>query len=282
MITATVAVILICLVATPLINTSAETIVTEMNNPEGIYSVALMSDTGEVTIEPGTNGSIIVNGVEQNQAYNSGVEKMWGESFAIRVQADNEGPTNLQLASSQSFSGTLASIKYSNGTVTFTNGSGVELNIQSSFFLYPDINGDYGEYMTSNTIMSDVHIGKDAKAWIGAAGLNFVLFDITGKSSNIVGNPIINLGDKAVLSAEFIDSESGLTYQVARNPTITYTNTSTSETNTINWMMLYCPIKYIEVSETDGAIRTILSLIPVLLIAALLIGIGYSIANRNE
>lgn len=266
-----VAILIVTVVAIPIIDDASKTIVTEMNNPTGVYSMAV-SSSDEVIIEPGTNGSLIINGVEQNQTYLSGLEKIWGQNIALRISVDDSNNTLLQ--PTVTVSGTVTSVKYAQGVITITSSNGSTTSINSSFFLYPDINGDYGGYETNRDTVNEIHINKTSKAWIGAAGLNYMLYDITGGSKSVVGTPTINnTNPTTTLDAQFVESDDGLTYQVVKGATISYTNTETSEVTNNNWLILYCPMSYLEISETDGAIRTIINIIPLILIVSMLIAV---------
>lgn len=266
-----VAILIVTVVAVPIIDDASKTIVTEMNNPTGIYSMAASSSGDEVTIEPGTNGSLIINGVEQNQPNQSGIEKIWGQDLAIRITTDNSNKTQFQ--PTVTGIGTITSIRYASGVISLTGSTG-NTTIDSPFFLYPDVNGTYGEYDTRNSIMGEIFINKTSKAWIGSAGLNYMLYDISGGNASVVGTQIMNsVTVNTTITAQFLESDDGLSYQVAKNPTINYTNPETSETVNNNWLMLYCPISYLSISETDGAIRTIIDIMPLVLIVSMLIAV---------
>lgn len=265
-----VAILIVTVVAVPIIDDASKTIVTEMNNPTGIYSMAAGSNGDEVTIEPGTNGSLIINGVEQNQPNQGGIEKIWGQDLAIRITVDSSN--NTQFQPTVTGIGSITSIRYASGVISLTGSTG-NTTIDSPFFLYPDVNGTYGEYDTRTSIMGEIFINKTSKAWIGSAGLNYMLYDISGGNASVVGTPIYNGNVETTLTAQFVESDDGLSFQVAQTPTINYTNSETSETTSTNWLMLYCPISYLSISETDGAIRTIIDIMPLVLIVSMLIAV---------
>lgn len=262
-----VAILIVTVVAIPIFDDASKSIYSEYNNPEGTYSIST-TNSGPVEIT-GDGTNIYVNGVKQIKSVKYGSYKIWGQDFCVYINTDS---------GSNVFDGTyngglhkpVTSMKYENGVITLISGvSGAEVKLNSSFFIYPDDNGDYAQY--SNT--TDVHINNDAIVYIGSNGPNYTLFKMTSSGNEQIGGVInATTGSTAKLNASIVPSDDGLSYQFASTPSLTYTN-SEGETSSGNWVSIYCPIKYNAVSEMDGAIRTIIDVLPVILIVSMLVAI---------
>lgn len=273
-----VAILIVTVVAIPIIDDASKSIYSEFNNPEGLYSISNTAD-GPVTIT--TDGtSLYINDIAQTKAISYGSCKMWGLDFCVYVNTDSGS-----MALSGTYNGTTynvtKSVKYESGVITVTTGLGNELTFESPFFIYPDDNGDYVEYTVGSS--PNVHINNDATIYFGYCGPTYALVKADKNGVEQIGSVIGQTGfDKVTVNFNKIASEDGMSYQLASIPTMTFTNSGTSESSDKNWIVMYAPLKYNAVSEMDGAIKSIIDIIPVILIVSMLIAIVATVFVKNQ
>lgn len=286
-ITATVAVILICLVAIPLIDTQTDTIRSSDNNVGMRYS---LSEDESVKIEFVSSGNFIVNG-EPVTITVDGNE--YGRSYCILSDsigilcANNSGkinwPGNTSSANTN-FKTAGDYIEWSNGTWTMSI-QGSTTTGTYTWLLVPDEKGDFGfwrSYSKGVWIDHDAPIffytdtetvsngSVTSPAVIGKASLSG---DISFKAFGGDGSTAQDLTSSTTMKINL--KESGDLADQITNLTATYNGTSTVVTQFI------APIEYHYLNENEKTIKTVLSLIPVLLIVSLVVGIGYEIARRD-
>lgn len=283
-ITATVAVILICLVAIPLIQTSSEGIYSTENNTTERFMMA--SDSSEVvTLGFSTSNGYSVNGVTVPQPSVStwNVKAFWPGGFAkyngtgfMEINGNGEATR---------FNITKIVYDPAASTLTYTTTTEDVVVNDVPYMYYMADNGDYGLFVSNNP----VSINKDTDYFIFVENTN--LNGVGGFRSGYVYN-----NDSLVET--IIDPKLAVTDRNFQDTTITF-NLNIEDVDryhfTINGVTdltvggsvistpitIVAPIEYKYTTDNESIIISLLDLIPILLIAAVLIGIGYSLMRRD-
>lgn len=283
-ITATVAVILICLVAIPLIQTSSEGIYSTENNTTERFMMA--SDSSEVvTLGFSTSNGYSVNGVTVPQPSVStwNVKAFWPGGFAkyngtgfMEINGNGEATR---------FNITKIVYDPAASTLTYTTTTEDVVVNDVPYMYYMADNGDYGLFVSNNP----VSINKDTDYFIFVENTN--LNGVGGFRSGYVYN-----NDSLVET--IIDPKLAVTNRNFQDTTITF-NLNIEDVDryhfTINGVTdltvggsvistpitIVAPIEYKYTTDNESIIISLLDLIPILLIAAVLIGIGYSLMRRD-
>ena len=283
-ITATIAVILITLVAIPLINTSAESIQTESQNTTEWFSMAADED---VTIEFGENGVYTLNGVQiDNPSTISWSMKCFSPQIMIKFN-NNAATANAVLADKTRIAN-ISKVVYSNGTLEITTTTNTS-TINVDFFYYMDPKGTWGMFQGYTL---PIHIDKDQEYYVigqssivtGTGEYASAFLYKNGERISTVFNPIFTetyngeLTDATVELPMTIDQVDSKHFDItAVSKPVVNGNVSFS----VSSAYVVAPLEYHMISENDSIIITLLEIVPVLLIAALLLGIGYSIMRRD-
>lgn len=278
-IAATVAVILICLVAIPLISDSTEQIKTVGTNSSNRYVVVDAEDSFRIE-STGTPGTFLINGESKTVDY----FRILAETISIYLN-----PTSTEIAypgmtGITSFSTTAGNyINFENGNWTLHTAT-LDVTQPYSWILHTSETGNYGMYAPSSS--TSVMVDNDAKIYAsqiqsvsdGTVTRPFMIVSGTiddgfvGKyfSYNSNTSQSYNLTTVAKLNGEKGEVSSDL-------------NSLTTEFNgtTFQPILFYVPLEYHYISEMDSATRTILTMIPVLLVASVILGIAYTFTRRD-
>lgn len=288
-ITATVAVILICLVAIPLIQTSSEGLYSTENNTSEKYLMA-SDGSGTTTIEF-TSGGYIADGVTTpyDETTRWMVKVFWPGGFVkyngtIGSMDLNKTGTDTRM--------NVSKIVYDSqaDTLTYTTTTGDITISDVPYMYYMSDQGNYGFFKASE---EDININKNVDF--------FIICEDTYKPNFGSFRAIYTYNNGEIKDTIFTPQfAEGQTYNF-QNTTITFNltiddvdsrhytitgfsdlniNDTAIDSNTVT-LAIIAPIEYEYVSDNDSIIITILDLIPILLIAAVLIGIGYSIMRRD-
>lgn len=277
-ITATVAVILICLVAIPLIDNSTGTVHTTVQNATQRYYATSSSDLSEdLTITLESNSNYTING----ESYDSTVSNiaiitdtgdiwvLYANNYNLYQKIDNGAMRSLSIGGSTTF--------YTDGTYKATTSTGTEYTGTYGNVIYPSKEGDLGYFLNSTAYVDDAS--------------NIIFFSITANNGAIFAIEYKSTGEevKKIVSpfasaAEVTLTDVAISYNsadktIADNAIngLTYKIGDTQ----YNLRSFIAPLNYETITQNDATIISILDLIPVLLIAALIVGIGYSIARRE-
>lgn len=285
-ITATVAVILVCLVAVPIIDSSTETINTEQNN-----------STAYFTMVPETAGTIEVSHLDGNTYKFGNSEYTITKTTQIItdtvvVRMDTTGSFTLY----DPVNGKQTSFSTSNNLITFENGvckyntsTGQAMEAAYSVLYIPDNNGNIGMYFGNGSLPLYLDDGQDI--FIISNPLNAVMFSAkmtkTGDLTYYYEPKVFDMQPNGTITdyngnlnvaidmSEAGDSPTG-TWKFSKTAIV-----ATPEGQSPMTLFYIAPITYHVITENDSIIISLLDLIPVLLIAALIVGIGYSIARRD-
>lgn len=274
-ITATVAVILICLVAIPLIDNSTGTIhTTTQNTTQKYYATEAGELTEDLTITLVSDNNYTINGESYPAPLNSIIMVTDNDFWVLYGNNYNlyQGNTqrSLMIGGSTTF--------HTDGTYKATTSTGTEYTGTFTNLIYPSINGNLGYFVNKTAYADD----DSDVIFFSISGSNGAIFAVKYKASGefvenvhapfITGTGAQTMTDSAIVyntNDETIADRAikGLTYKIGDTQ---YTTTS-----------FIAPLNYETITQNDATIITILDLIPVLLIAALIVGIGYSIARRE-
>ena len=277
-ITATVAVILICLVAVPLIDDSTKEVYSVAQNTTQRYYATSSSDLSEnLTITLETDNTYTINGKRYDVAPNNIVMitdtgdmwVMYTNNYNLFQKSNNGIQRSLMVGGSTTF--------YTDGTYKATTNTGTEYTGTFGNLIYPSIDGDLGYFINSTAYADDA---SDV-IFFSIAASNGAMFAIEYKAT---GEEVEKIVSPFASGAEVTLTDAAISYNstdetIADNAIngLTYKVGDTSYTV----KSFIAPLEYKTITENDSVILTILNLIPVMLIVALVLGIGYSIARRD-
>ena len=286
-ITATVAVILICLVAIPLIDgLTTENVNTLRNNTTELFFVTESEDE-PIVITADNAGNYKING----ESFTSTGLIAINEGFKINYSGSNLQIRNFKDSTFNYDESTLLtsqSVTIQDGTVTTSTGKSFAY---TGPVLYKSEKGTYGQTVYGQ----DYYIDNDSIIYTDI-GFNFgtdsyaTEMIVKGTWQDMKVSSAIYVNEKTVLDpADFTVEVMGITQDTAISGLakstglkVTYDNGVESQSGTAQkTRYFWAPIEYHTITEQQGVIITILQLIPVLLIASLVLGIGYSIARRE-
>lgn len=284
-ITATVAVILICLVAIPLIQTSSEGIYSTENNTTERFMMA--SDSSEVvTLGFSTANGYSVNGVTVPQPSIStwNVKAFWPGGFAkyngtgfMEINGNGEATR---------FNVTKIVYDPAASTLTYTTLTEDVVVNDVPYMYYMADNGDYGLFVST----SPVSINKDTDYFIFVENTNLAG---TGafRSGFVYNNDSLveTIIDPKLAGSDKNFQDTTITFNLNIEDVDRYHFTIDGVTDlTVGGSMIspqtitiVAPIEYKYTTDNESIIISLLDLIPILLIAAVLIGIGYSLMRRD-
>ena len=277
-ITATVAVILICLVAVPLINDSTKEVYSITQNTTQKYYATSSGDLSEdLTITLESTNNYKINGESYDLSLNNIViitdtGDMWvlyANNYNLYQKSDNYAQRSLGIGGFTTF--------YTDGTYKATTSAGVEYTGTFGNVVYPSNDGDLGYFINSTAYANDASDVIFFSISRSNGAMFAIKYKATGEEVEKIVSPFasgagVTLTDAAI-SYDSTDETiadnaiNGLTYKVG----------DTSYT----LRAFIAPLEYKTITENDSVILTILNLIPVMLVVALVLGIGYSIARRD-
>lgn len=276
-ITATFAVILICLVAVPLIDTSSEQVRSvEQNTSQRYYATSSDGLTEDLTIKLESENRYTINGepFTLNSITIIADTAMWvlyGNNYNLYQTATSTTQKSLNIGGSTTF--------YTDGTYKATSSTGTEYTGTFSKLIYPSIDGNLGYFMSSTA-----YADNDAEIiFFSITNSNGAMFaekyKASGEFVESIISPFSASGSVTLSSPSVVYStnESDDTVADRKIKALTYTVGETEYT----CYAFIAPIDYTTISDNDSIVISLLDMIPVLLIAALLIGIGYSIMRRE-
>ena len=278
-ITATVAVILICLVAVPLIDDSTKEVYSITQNTAQKYYATSSGDLSEdlaITLESVSNYKI--NGESYDLSLNNiviitdtgDIWVIYANNYNLYQKSDNYAQRSLGIGGSTTF--------YTDGTYKATTSAGVEYTGTFSNVIYPSNDGDLGYFINSTAYAndaSDVIFFSIANASYGA--MFAIKYKATGEEVEKIVSPFASGAEVTLTDAAISYNSTDETIADNAINGLTYKVGDTSYT----LRAFIAPLEYKTISENDSVIITILNLIPVMLVVALVLGIGYSIARRD-
>lgn len=263
-ISATVAVILISIVAIPIIDGIP---VWEYQENQTNYILTLEKDNPTISMEC-TNASTREFSINERTVILPGVSGcVISSAFAINI-----GSGQAFFASNNNGLIAIATgdkIEVVNGNWTWTPVSGDTISGTLDWIVYPDSNGSYGNYVNR-----EVKVSADSDIYImgGTGSSTFI-------SSGNVNEQTLNWKTPETASFNVIINktsiENGLSYSITAN--FDYTLSSGTSGNSQGYII--APIKY--KAESTGVTAVLIDLLPVLLVVGVVVGIGYSIMRRE-
>lgn len=268
-IAATVAVILITLVAIPIIDSMPATSYGYAENEQ--FSTRLAYETNptvEIEVLDASTSSFKIDSttITYNNAFN-----IMSPDFTVNYNTVSR-TTSLMTKESNTTLATGDKISVTNGAWTFTPTSGSTQSGQIDWIVYPDDNGDWARYYNVN-----VKVSADATIYV--AGVNPGV--ATGLAEGKVNGEFTQLGytsgSTMTVTLNKTPIEGGLSYNVDATNGVTLA--SGSNTGTSNGTII-APIKY-KIESTD-IVTTLIDIIPIILIVAVLLGIATAITSRRD
>lgn len=258
----------------PIVQVAQEEQKTTGNNASQLFSVALgSSDDVDVAI---IDNEYYINGVKYSGSL-TGIAtnaKFWGENFSARMYPGTQ--IRFEIVFDDGVSSThdvrASAISYHNGVITFTDyQTQTEYTVSSDFFIYISEKGDYAEYsMTNQQVRDSVSINNDATIFIGSNAKTYALVRGTVDSLNYVGDFTYYGTDSTSyvydsISITSVASDDGLTYKVGSTPTMNLIQVSDDTSVPITTLLVYVPIEYDYISDSDSATISMLAIIPTLI-----------------
>lgn len=288
-ITATVAVILVCLVAIPIIESTSTNVYIEENNVKGAFSAISNTSSGvsvEFEIINTTNGTFKINGVEYTTGSGGAYDNysMYSDAFTLMIipgttaYVDIPSGSRTQLSNGDKFTA-------SEGTWAYTPVSGDPKTGTYKYIVYTDPNGDFAAHYAGNALYATKGANYFAiNPYNSSTGGLFAHGTIGGEYtvdtkytySNGVATPYPYDVEVNIITSEIENNDLSVKID---NFYKTVTNESGEKTEAAT--MLIIPIKYMAITENGTILLSIINIIPILLIAAVMIGIGYSIMRRD-
>lgn len=290
-ITATVAVMLICLVAIPLIDSSKVNIQSEIQNTTERYSAVTGALTEDLTYTIDENHNVLLNGEIIKGTYDD-----TNQVHQIICMADNltifrnNAPATVFIIFDTNQSvykeGPEFTLK-TDGTYTFTTSSSGDITGNYSGLVYACNNGTLGIFSDFRTLDDDpvsVWINDESKMWLQVTYFDSTTKFIVATYSGTYDNLSTLVDYKQVPETTYTyDTTPIIVDSTPFSKEITYTPTITvnGEDQRCWNVQIIAPLTYTGYSENDSIVLSLIDIIPVLLIAALLIGIGYTIMRRD-
>lgn len=282
-ITATIAVILVCLVAVPIIDDASKTINTEMQNSTSRYIVVNSNSASTHTIEV-TETAVLWDG-EPQQQYLTDYPGRCGSTEKIVINSMSTIGVDLQVWTGSSptaynLNAAGDKVTFANGTATIVkNGETVSTTTYNTLIM-PSADGDYGFFTGTQSLLNQTPIHVDhGKPIYGIGGpytsstnYNMYLLSITDGNANLIAGYNYN---GTTISTKTFTITSQMTEGDLSNAY------SSIKVDGANVFYLFAPLTYHIITDQQGVTITLLELIPVLLIATVIIGIGYSIMRRD-
>lgn len=291
-ITATVAVIMIMLIAVPLIDDASSTVRTATNNTTETFMVTDADGDVEI-VKNSDNTMFTVNGQPFMQYY----MMIYFATDDMVCYYTNVSTTQVMfrvMTPDLNVNATKLSVHNGNWEAFDDSGSSVASGTVNGKMMYLSNEGKYGIFSPS---MSNPLFINDDSPLIGI--LTRTLEDSSGNTKPIItylGGTYSNLTARCAISGTDMISPSAVSVTMTsgilqddesiriNSPvfSITASISGTTYTSEGNILRLIAPIEYKVISENDSIIITLLELVPVLLIVALVLGIGYEIAYKRE
>lgn len=280
-ITATVAVILVCLVAMPIIDDASSSINTEIQNPTEKYIVINSDSTGTHTVEI-TESAVLWDGEPQQQYMTDNPGRCGNTEYLVLTSMSTIGVKIDLWTGSSPIVYTLNSpgdkVTFIDGTATIIkNGEEVSTTTYNTLIM-PSVNGDYGLFLGNRLTQNPVHVdhGKPiymiGGQYVSSTSYSMYFASITDGNSNLISGYDYN-------GTSITEKTYTITPQITKGDlSDTYSNIKVDGNNAF---YVFAPLTYHVITDNQGITITLLELIPVLLIVAVLIGIGYSIMRRD-
>lgn len=275
-----ISILIVSAVAIPIINESADTVKTAGINTSNRYVVVDAEDTFKIE-STGTTGSFIINGETQNVTY----FRLLCDTISIYLNPNTSEIMYPGMTGVVSFSTTAGNyINFENGNWTL-HTSTLDVTKPYTWLLHSSDTGDYGLYAATSS--TSIMVDNDAKIYAsqiqstnegavarpayivsgtindGFSGVYFSYSNGASQTYNLTASAKLN-GEKGVVSSDL------------NNLTVDFNGTS------VPAIVVYAPLTYHYVSDMDNSIRTIISIIPVLLIVSLLMAIVGTVFVRTQ
>lgn len=289
-ITATVAVILICLVAIPLIDGLENNIQSQIQNTSERYSAAVSGLDKDLKYTINEDKKVLLNG-EIVIGTNDGTSQTHQlvaicDEFVIARNTVNHEYFYLFDNTSTKLLKDITFLTDGTYSATQNNGSNVYTGSYTNL-VYSCNDGDMGVFANPNTIgggkTPDVWVNNDSEVWL-----------LSTYYAQTPGNVYLTYkGTTAGMTEliKFVATPATVTYdstpiiqdETPYSKKITFSNMMTVNDQEVScWnVQIIAPLEYTGYTVNDKTVLTLVDLIPVLLIAALLVGIGYSIMRRD-
>lgn len=261
-ISATIAVILVCLVAIPIIDGMPN--YSYAYNDEGLKVSYIEKPTMTIEVTDASTKDITIDGVHigDSSIYNITSSGFTFGYSTVPIFTHPGGTVNMATGDK---------VTITNGAWTFTPVSGSPLTGEIDWIFIPDENGSW--IMSSNAI----NISADSK--IAVVGfVKFVTSVFFGDLNELTQQFIVPSGSTMTVNLNKVSIENGLSYTVDCKNGLSGSNSQTSESGT-GTGFVFAPIKY--KVESNSIVDTIVDLIPVLLIVSVVIGVAYSLIPRR-
>lgn len=289
-ITATVAVILICLVAIPLIDGLENNIQSQIQNTTERYSAAVNGLDEDLTYTTDENKNVLLNGEiiigtkqETNQTHQ--LVAICDEFVLVRNTSNYEYFFIFDNTSTK----VLKDITFlTDGTYSANqnNGSNVYTGTYTNL-VYSCNDGNMGVFSNPNTISGteapNVWVNNDSEIWLLSTYYAQTPGNVYLTYKGTTAGMTELLKYTTTTATATYDSTPIIQDETPYSKKITFSNMMTVNDQEVScWnVQIIAPLEYTGYTVNDKAVLTLVDLIPVLLIAALLVGIGYSIMRRD-
>lgn len=274
-----IAVLIVSVVAVPILSDSQTMITSQANNTNERYMSIFSNE--KVILSESEDGAPLINGIPISDFAPS----LLSYYLVISDKLIARCITNSGILSSWSYSGIASDgtvfnllqsttvqpiiCTFENGTYNFTKGSTNYTGTYSNL-LVPSKTGTYGAYYPSSSM--PLYANDDTTIYVVKAA----------SSESYVSSGTI---DDIKTSFHIVDNAAGDQIQIGLTSTVVDSNGMdiykiTGLEIPAGYTYIFAPISYTIISDGDNSVRTIIGIIPVLLIVSLIIGIVSTVVVR--
>lgn len=295
MMTVIVAVILTMLVAVPLINDASDSIYSVNQNTTQNFAAINTDSVDSFTVEI-VNNKYLINGNEFIPPSTTADYRpmVISDKFLLMMNITSSPTVSMQLAFEGGTGPNITKLTLENGIWTWSTSSTSGTITGTTFLIYPDKNGTWGYFNST-----PVNVSNDGYCYSMYYGpvwytpesgsqqtYGVALVQKISKSANEgilqIGKATdSNYANNSTITRTASITENNGYFTVAPGSSVTATSDGNSYSRSVSHIF-FAPIEYTYVSETQDITKTLLEIVPVILIASILIWIGYAImANRD-
>lgn len=283
------AMIILVTVALPIITDSFKNISTEEANTDERYLA--ISDGKSITFDSDSDGFTVngerhswVTGTTGSTPDRLSTPPVFGSDFMVvpPVSLGAGSYSNPVIVTEDGNQGNTSHIVIENGTMTYNDGTTDRTVQVTGPVYYVSDKGDYGLYKNTANIDYGATAYVVLCSWQSQATRTMGIYKLFDGQTSPVFDAIHWTADTSVVTASNVTvnatAEGHDTYY-------TYTLTNMTVDGTVHGpghLTIVCPIAYHVVTDSDATLRTIASMIPILLVLSLVVGIAYQLTRRIQ
>lgn len=284
----TVVAVVIWAAAVPILTDGIETIATAESNTDERYLT--MTDGARIVFDSTAEGFTIngeshtwVTGSTGSTPDRLSTPVIFGSDFVLvpPVSLGSGNYSDPVVVTESGSQGTASHLEISNGRLTYNDGTDDHDVAVSGPVFYVSDKGTYGLYKGSANIDDRARAYVIICSWASQSTRTVGIYSLVdGETSPVFpaiywtsGSEVTTASD-VTINATVDDHETYYTYTIT-GATVDGTNHATGH------MTIVCPVEYHVITESDATLRTIASVLPVLMVLVLLVGAAYTLIRRE-